>query len=66
MLTSLGLIADAVGAVVVGLIAPSHQVLRAGTAVAGPKDSLGSWLPKTGWLLIVGGFLLQLVGQLRP
>ena len=59
-LTSIGLILDFVGAVVLLV----YSAKTTGAITNADQDYLASpWWPRVGWLLIAGGFLLQLLGN---
>jgi hypothetical protein len=56
---AIGLLLDAGGAFLVGLVFPRLATPVAGTGELRPKDNWGRLAGDGGWLLIVAGFLLQ-------
>ena len=66
VLSSVGLVFDVVGVVIVGFLAEKWLMLCA-DARRHFANSWQSWVNRAGWALIALGFLLQLAGQfVRP
>ena len=61
--TAIGLIFDIVGVGLIGFVAPRMSVMVAGTADPRPKTWLGRLVVTGGWILILVGFVCQLLGS---